>query len=265
MLELLTATRYYRQMSNGRTGPLLLAAEDDDGKEIEVVAKFSKGADIGAAGLAREALCAMLAIDLGLPVPHPYLIRIEPEFIASVRLSDSGVAAYLAASLPIGFGSCKLPPGFSAWMRDRAVAKDLRQVATEILAFDLLIQNPDRRADNPNLECKGDEFAIFDHEMALITEGVLFWKPPWTPGGLSVGTGNRIHVLHAALKGKSSDLARLTGAWEAIRDERFASYLTALPPEWNNANAMATTAVTYLRDVRDNIKAAMDEVRRVLA
>ena len=30
-----------------------------------------------------------------------------------------------------------------------------------------MIQNPDRRQDKPNLLRKGDELAIFDHEMAF--------------------------------------------------------------------------------------------------
>ena len=69
MLEELVATTFHRRMSTGRTVPLLLAGEHVDELEIEVVAKFSKGADIGPAGLTREALCALLAADLGLPIP----------------------------------------------------------------------------------------------------------------------------------------------------------------------------------------------------
>lgn len=65
MLEELVATRFAKPMTSGRTGPILLAGETPDGEEIEVIAKFSKGGDIGALGLGREALCAMLAADLG--------------------------------------------------------------------------------------------------------------------------------------------------------------------------------------------------------
>jgi len=41
------------------------------------------------------------------------------------------------------------------------------QDTTEIFAFDLMVQNPDRRKGKPNLLRKGDELAIFDHEMAF--------------------------------------------------------------------------------------------------
>ena len=122
MLEELVATTFHRRMDSGRTGPLLLGGEHAE-QEIEVVAKFSKGGDIGAAGLVREALCAMLAADLGLPIPQPFLVRVSQDFIESVRSADAGVADFLVASLRVGFGSKKLPEGFASWMPDRNVPR----------------------------------------------------------------------------------------------------------------------------------------------
>ena len=72
MLDDVVAVRFHKPMDVGRTTPLLIVAQRADGQEVEMVAKFSKGADIGAGGLMREALCAMLASDLGLPVPEPF-------------------------------------------------------------------------------------------------------------------------------------------------------------------------------------------------
>ncbi len=181
MLDALTATRFHRRMTRGRTGPFLLEGENGAGDTVEVIAKFTS-AQLPVEGLVREAFGALLAADLGLPVPECYCVTVQPDFVAAVTSSHPAEGAALAAAIPIGFGSVKLPPGFVAWMPERPLPKAMRHTAAEIYAFDLLIQNPDRRPGNPNLQSKGDDFAIFDHEMALVTEGVLFWHPPWEAG-----------------------------------------------------------------------------------
>lgn len=173
MFDTIVATRLHRRMTRGRTGPFLLECETPAGDAIEVVAKFT-GPQLAVTGLVREALCAMLAADLGLPVPACLCVRVEPDFLAGLAQSHPDEAAFLAAAVPQGFGSTKLPPGFNAWMPGRSIPLAMRAAAAEIYAFDLLIQNPDRRPHNPNLQHKGEQWAIFDHELALVTEGVLF-------------------------------------------------------------------------------------------
>ncbi|MCK7468807.1 MAG: hypothetical protein MZU91_12240 [Desulfosudis oleivorans] len=154
MLDSLTATRFDRRMTKGRTGPFLLECETVAGDAVEVVAKFN-GPQLPVEGLVREALCAMLAADLGLPVPACYCVHLQPDFLAAVASTHGAEAAVLAAAVPVGFGSAKLPPGFSAWMPGRSIPKGMQQGAAEIYAFDLLVQNPDRRPDNPNLQVQG--------------------------------------------------------------------------------------------------------------
>lgn len=265
MLDSLTATRFDRRMTVGRTGPFQLEGETAAGHSVEVVAKFTSK-QLPVEGLIREALSALLAADLGLPVPACYCVSVSPDFLASVAMSDSEAGAALAAAIPVGFGSAKLPPGFTAWMPLRSLPKAMRQAATEIYAFDLLIQNPDRRPENPNLQFKGNDFAIFDHEMALVTEGILFWKPPWQAGALTGAPGK--HVLFDALRGSRPDLDRLIGAWETVDDARLAAYRAALPPEWTSglqAAHTADTAIGFLSDLRQHIRPAIQEITRTLA
>ncbi len=264
MLEELVATRFAKPMTSGRTGPILLAGETPDGEEIEVIAKFSKGGDIGALGLGREALCAMLAADLGMPVPKPHLVRLDAEFIKVVGTANPGVAQLLAQSIPVGFASTKLPPGYAVWMRDRKIPASMKQMAAEIFAFDMMITNPDRRPDNPNLLWKGEQFAIFDHELALSGAQTLFWKPPWEQGALTDSAGPEKHVLGAGLQGFVPDLKRLTGAWEAISDARLQQYVAALPAEWDSVKNSTNDAILYLSRLRHNIQLAVQEVLRVL-
>jgi hypothetical protein len=264
VFESITATRFDRRMTNGRTGPFLLECENEVGELVEVVAKFS-GPQVGVDGLVREALCAMLAADLGLPVPPCYCVHLEPPFLAALKGTHPAEAAALVAAVPTGFGSAKLPPGYAIWMRDRSIPKAMQQGAAEIYAFDLLIQNPDRRPDNPNLQSRGERFAIFDHELALVTQGVLFWKPPWVLGAL-VGAGAiGKHILRSGLKGFQPDYARLIGAWEAIDDHRHAAYRAALPQEWSTNPDAADTATAFLKELRENLRPAMQEILRTLS
>lgn len=262
MLEKVEATRFDRAMTKGRTMPLLLAAEFSDGRSVELIGKFSHGGQIGAIGLAREAISAMLAIDLGLPVPNPLLVTISDAFIATVPNADA--ADLLRQSLRVGFGSSKLPNGYVVWPDGNSVPKRMLAQAAEIFAFDALIQNPDRHPKNPNMQVKGEQVAIFDHELAFIWEGVLFWKPPWEAGGLDNIAHPDRHVFFTAIKGQTLDFSRLIGAWEAISDDRLAKYQAALPAEWNGASDMIGKVLGFVRQLRDNIRPAMTEMQKVL-
>lgn len=267
MLDSLTATRFDRRMTRGRTAPFLLEGETAAGDVVEVVAKFTSP-QLPVEGLIREAFGAMLAADLGLPVPACYCVSVLPDFVAAVSGTHPADGAILAAGIPVGFGSALLPSGFSAWMPQRPVPKAMRQSAAEIYAFDLLIQNPDRRPENPNLQSKGDDFAIFDHEMTLVTDGILFWRPPWDAGALDALGAPARHVLHPALRGRQPNLDRLVGAWEAIDDARLSAYRAALPPQWTptaQAAHTADAAIAFLRDLRHHIRPATREILRTLA
>ena len=267
MLDALTATRFDRRMTRGRTGPFLLEGETLAGDKVEVVAKFTS-AQLPVEGLVREAFCALLAADLGLPVPPCYCMTVPPDFVVAVSSTHQAEGTALAQAIPVGFGSAKLPPGFAVWMPERRLTKAMRQTAAEIYAFDLLIQNPDRCPENPNLQSKGDVFAIFDHELALVTEGILFWRPPWESGALDAMGSPARHVLYPALRGSQTDLARLVGAWEAVGNTRLAAYRAALPPLWTPTSQVAhtaDTAIAFLRELRHQLRPAIREIMRTLA
>ena len=130
MLETVEAIRFDRVMTKGRTMPMLLAAEQGDGLEVELIGKFSHGEQIGAIGLAREAISAMLASDLGLPVPNPLLVTISDAFIDTVP--NPAAADLLRHSLRVGFGSSRLPSDYSVWQPSNDLPKHMLNNAAEI-------------------------------------------------------------------------------------------------------------------------------------
>lgn len=201
VLQTVVASRMIRKMSVGRTGPILLEAEKDDGTLCEVACKFADGRHLTETGLAAEALCAMLAADLGLPVPEPHIVTLDDAFLDALRLGNPALFEHLQHRNHTGFGSALLPPGFANWM-------------------DAL-------------------------------------KP--------AGAKDQ-HVLRINLKAADGlSLERLTSAWSAIDDTRLQAYRAALPPAWDRAATDADEAIAFLRQLRDNVGSAIEEVKRVLA
>lgn len=264
MLDLVTAVRFDRRMGSGKTWPCLLSCQRANGEEVELVAKFSAGCERQVGGLVAEAIAAMLAADLDIPVPEPLLVEFDGEFVDLVRTQDPDVAERIGRSVPVAFGSCKLPAGFAVLPPSKSIPQSLRGQAAEIFAFDALIQNADRRPINPNCLLNGRNFACFDHEFAFMTKGIVGWRPPWQAGGLEGMKGPQQHIFSADLQGRAVDFSRLQGAWQAVSDARLNEYRAALPPAWGNDGGVAQDALDYIAQVRENIVAAMAEVARVL-
>ncbi len=266
MLKRTTATQFHRPMTRGRTKPSLITCEHADGTTVEVVAKFSAGCDQREASLVHEVIAACLAGDLGLPIPEPVLIDVPPEWIATVP--DVERQAAMRASSAVAFGSKLAGSGFAAWNMGNQVSERLLPVAAAIFTFDAIIQNPDRRADNPNCLVRGDDLRIFDHELAFCHRLMLTWQPPWAVGGLKSLERNGNHIFRAGLKGRNPDFAAIRASWAGLSDAQITAYESAVPPLWQGAaaaGAAAARAIDLIRNARDNIDACLTEVKRVIA
>ncbi len=137
----------------------------------------------------------------------------------------------------------------------------MRQSAVDIFAFDALIQNPDRRFDNPNLFANGDNILIFDHEMAFSFLQAIF--PSRTPWKLDGETYLQKHVFYRRLKAKSIDLEAFTEKLSALSDTLLESLMTDIPDEWNNDSVPKISQ--HIRSIREHASAFNEEIRRFLA
>lgn len=52
-----------------------------------------------------------------------------------------------------------------------------RPTAAGVLLFDAIIQNPDRRDENPNCLVQGNELRMIDHELAFAHRLILLGVP----------------------------------------------------------------------------------------
>lgn len=263
MLETVVPVQFHDAVTSGRTKPSRLTCEKSDGTTVEVVAKFSAGCDRKETSLAMEVIGACLAADLGLPVPQPYLLDAQPAWVATVTHPER--KRMMELSNPTAFGSTQVSKGWRAWTSVDKISAAMLPTAVAIFAFDAFISNPDRRDLNPNCLVKGGDLRIFDHELAFFNKAIIGWKPPWKAGALASLATPGNHIFHAELKGRTFDLVPIETAWTSLSDGRLAEYKSAVPASWlPAAEAGVGDALDLIRDVRDNIRAALEEVKRVL-
>jgi hypothetical protein len=262
MLSRVTAIEHHVPLASGKTRPSRTVCQRTDGTTVEVIAKFSASCEGKEAGLVREAIAACLAADLGLPVPESFLVDVPREWADLVV--DPVQRAKIRASSPIAFGSRQITGGYSVWHREMRIDEELLPVAAAVLTFDAIIQNVDRRADNPNCLVKGSEICIFDHELAFTHGLVIGWKPPWILGGLKALETPGFHIFRAGLVRRTIDFGPIRDAWAGLPDDRLKEYVKVLPDEWAGTADVPNAALALIRDARDRIDACLAEVKRVL-
>lgn len=261
MLSTVKAVTFVKALRSGRTCPCLMLCEGEDGAQKETVVKLYAGKECTRTGLICELLASLFAQDLDLAVPTPFLVEIDKDFYTGI--SDPDMAERFRKSVGLNFGTQHLGAGYITWPQERSIPACLLQDAFEIFAFDLLIQNPDRRKDKPNLLRKGDELVIFDHEMAFsFLYALVPDEYPWDGKGLEFA---RNHVFYGGLKGRDLSWDRLQGALEAVDDRRLGIYVDALPDDWRNDSGNTEVRIQkYLKLARDNSKAFFQKITEVL-
>lgn len=260
MLKQVTATRFVKKMSNGRTIPCVFECEDEVGNSFEIVVKFSECLHEKETSLAHEAISAILAADLNLPIPEPFIVKFDNEFISII--SDAAIKSFMERSCRLGFG-LKLVTGYSVWQKGKKISANMTQEAAHIIIFDQIIINSDRRPDNPNCQYLSDDFLIYDHELAFTR--ALFWKAPWEDGGMNDLSDRNKHIFAGPyFTVKPRDLNSFVETWNRIPKSRFVEYKNALPDEWKKDNLKIEEILNYLSSSQDNIQVIVDNAIKVL-
>lgn len=259
MISRLKANAVVRVLTHGRTLPCMVLATDGSGETHEVVVKWRRGPEQKDVGGICELACSLVADDLGLPTPKPSLVEIDDEFHRAIQ--EPRLAKIVEQSAGWNFASSFLA-GHNTWPRDKTLPSHLQQLGLETFAFDVLVENPDRRHAKPNILWNGGELALCDHEQAFsFLRGVLFWKPVWA-GGES--RHFREHIFASQLKGATLDLNRLNGALAALSDQRLAEYADAIPDAWKSGNDATIRILDYLREARENRAAMFAAINEML-
>lgn len=192
----------------------------------------------------------------------PVFVEI-PDEIGAVA-SDQSMAGKLRDGASVAFGSTACE-GFSAWTAKLEMTDAMRRSAAAILLFDAIVQNPDRRVDNPNCLERGGEFRIIDHELAFAHRLIIGWKKPWEKGGMEYLEAPGRHVFVEGLRGVHIDFGPLMASWAGLSDARLREYKAAVPPEWADAREDVDAALLLIVDARDNIDGCIKELERILS
>ena len=209
-----------------------------------------------------EAISALLAGDLEVPIPEPFFLQLDPEFVEIIP--DAEWAGMAANGPSVAFGSRLLPSAYSAWVAGTVPVGAMTEIAARILLFDSVIENPDRRASNPNCLTRGEEIRVFDHELAF--PSILIGAPkPWVLGALQFMEQPGMHIFRDALRGRAVGWQPVIDRWRGLSDDQLDDYEAVLPPEWENARMAFRIAISKIKAIRDNILGCVAEVQRVLS
>lgn len=196
-----------QELSTGATRPCVFTCKDATDQIVgDFVVKFRSEVRGQETGLLFEFLAAQLALRLGIPMPSPALIELDS--LLADATPDIAIAGRIRASMGLNFGTCFLAPGYVTWRKNDSVPLSLHQTAIEIMAFDAVIDNADRRQEKPNLLWKDDEMFVFDHEVAFAFTRLIGTIPlPFDDVGMAF---LRNHPLYAGMRGQEIDLRRFT-------------------------------------------------------
>jgi hypothetical protein len=195
-----------------------------------------------------------LARELGIATPDPAFVELLPDFVQLLQDVD-GTA--VRAGTVVGsrnLGSGLTPPTFGR-MSDEQL-----QQAAQIYLFDLVVQNPDRRVDNPNCLAISSTIYAIDFESCFsFLYPIVGQKPePWEVSRLGIASS---HLFQRQLKKANvewSVLADAIGDHAEVLDD-WAAWLSGSWKSW------ADRVRGHMIAIRDHRKEFLIDVARSLS
>ncbi|MBI2927518.1 MAG: hypothetical protein HYY24_17620 [Verrucomicrobia bacterium] len=225
MVEHLEAERFHSFTESGYSRPARVTCSRNDGTKVEVYVKFVGGIRNREFGLSAELLCSLLARELGLGAPTPFVVNLSAEFLTGVPKPAQDL---VKRSLGLNFASESAPPGFSVVPPEPLVPLALRAAAAAIFAFDVMVQNYDRKSDNPNLLRDRSRILMIDHEGTL---GPVLERSNPSLHSLELDRFYD-HVFYSAVSPGDAEYGRLTEALGRLSSSRIDALLGEIPAAW---------------------------------
>lgn len=238
MLEIWEARRLDHVLTSGRTKPAVLEcvlSSPDEMVSRLMVVKAMGPPEVTETGLMCELFGNILARELGVQSPECALVNISPQVADVIRphLDPPGfTAGFGVGSEFMRAGMTTVIPGMTL------LPEELQQVA-RLYAFDLLVQNPDRRKNNPNCAFIGKDIYAYDFETCFsFLYALSSQEQPWE---VSQHKFVKDHAFYDALhnhvvnwKPFVQDVSRLT-------EEKLMHMVSRLPSDWQGKTAKIRT------------------------
>ncbi len=227
----LEAFQYESLMSTGATRSIRIRAIDEHGHRKRVVLKPNKpnlrqkGAFYPGTSSACELICAIMARELDLNVPDYAIVNVPRDFAETTRQTDKLAGDILLKNIGKNFGSI-FDKSLVNWNAgDNNNAQEVINQLEDILTFDVIIMNPDRRKGNPNLMSYGNQLVLIDHALAFIH--ILLNQ--------KIIPQNLVHNHYATeyLKHKRCSYSRILDKWrDRIDSQKLSEIREMLPCSW---------------------------------
>lgn len=234
MLEVWEARRLDRVLTSGRTKPVVLECVLSGSQESLLqlmVVKAMGPSEVTETGLMCELFGSLLARELNVRSPECALVNISPQMaeVLRPRLHPPGFTA------GFGVGSEFMRAGLTTVTPDMTLMPEEQDQAARMYAFDLLVQNPDRRRDNPNCAFIGKDIYAFDFEMCFSFIHLLFAQSnPWEVSQHGIADN---HVFHGTLRKHIINWKPFIRDVSRLTEERLMQMITRLPLEWQAKTA----------------------------
>src|ERR1700678_3484359 len=222
MIEQIEAEIFQDFQTKGYSRPARLTCRRSCGQQIEVFIKFAGGVRNRYFGLCAEVLCSAIARHLGFFTPDPYVVNLSPEFLSGVPHEAKDL---ISRSLGLNFATVAVGSGYGVMPTEPRLPKDWSKTAAEIFAFDILMQNFDRKRDNPNLLWNRERIVLIDHESAL--NPVLRW-PDFNLAHLDLDNFYD-HVFYSEISPPHADFQRLAIVLQTMTPTVVDGFLASLP------------------------------------
>jgi hypothetical protein len=251
-VPVLTAISVGEPKMSGRTKPISMWCASADGSEqADYVIKLYGNVELGTRSLARELFAALLGQAMCFSIPAVAIVNISPDLIQSAAWSS--VSDHLRKSPGYNFGSRTLQTPITF----QRLPSELIQQAANVFAFDMLLQNPDRRKGKPNMFQDSEDLILYDHEMAFpyAAPGMLLMPQvePWSLARTDPMVTN--HILYNALRGNGEiNFDGFLEHIEELTDDILDQIAERVPSEWRSSNPPEIDNIcAYLRKARDHI------------
>ena len=168
----------------------------------------------------------------------------------------------------MNFGSVNLGAGFTTWPPGRNPFGAQRDQAADVFAFDTLIQNPDRRAVNPNLWARSDKLGVYDHEQAfsflalpIIGGAPKPWLAPKQPERFKF---LEQHIFYRSLRGGRLNFGPFKEKLGRLTDTQIQGFADAVPAAWRKENDFCDQMVEYLVEARKHREPLIQFIKHLL-
>ncbi len=246
MLITLEAIRFERFLKTGRTCPMVIECEqsvpeDQDTLETNnneiilprlMVVKALGLPEVEERNLFCEFVGNLLARELGLFTPSPALITISQEFATAVNGVAKQELLPINLQAGVGVGGEYLHPLRPLTPKPILTEEEINQAAA-IYAYDLLIQNPDRRSDKHNCVFYEDGLLAFDFELgfSFLLPILGDKKEAWQVSQHGI---NQTHLFRPTLRNKAIEWRPFIGKLEALCQNNLEMVLSQLPEKWQD-------------------------------